>query len=111
MAGKEPGAIRSRRRGARTARLRVRAAQGNARSDRRLRRGLLLLPRGSRPRNARTACRMEMLVRPRRGGAAQEIGDGRKLFRVQGISRRAQSAVLPLEMDAALSRIRLASLH
>ena len=43
--------------------------------------------------------------------ASREIGDGRQLLGVQGVSRRAQPAVLPVEVDAALSRVRRTALH
>ena len=43
---------------------------------------------------------------PDHAGAAQEVGDGRQLLRVQGVSRRAQPPLLPLEVDAALPGVR-----
>src|SRR5205823_14784624 len=111
MAGKKPGPVRSRRGGARAARVRLRAAPRDGRSDRRLRRGFLLLPRGSGSRRARTARRVEMLVRPGHARPPPQVGDRRQLLRVQGVSRRAQSSVLPVEVDAPLSRVRLAAVH
>ena len=79
--------------------------------DRRLRRRLLLLLRGPGPRRARPARRLEVLVRADQRGSPQEVGDGRQLLGVQGVPRRAQPPVLPVEVDAALPGVRVAALH
>ncbi len=42
---------------------------------------------------------------------SSEISDGWQLLGLQGLSRRAQPAVLPVEVDAALSRVRCTTLH
>src|SRR5256885_14420730 len=54
---------------------------------------------------------MEVLVRALNAGPPQEVGDGRQLLGLQGLSCRAQPSLLPLEVDAALPRVRLAALH
>ena len=48
---------------------------------------------------------------PTTRGPAQEVGDGRQLLGVQGLPRRAQPSVLPVEVDAALPPLRVAALH
>src|SRR5687767_4272081 len=106
MAGEGYWPVRSRRGDTRAERLRMRAAQGDARSDWRVRRRLLLLLR--RPGSGRTGttCRMEVLVRAHRTGPPPEVGHSRQLLDFQGLPRRAQPSLLPLEVDATVSRLR-----